>query len=265
MRETLPVLYRDAHLLAVDKPSGLLVHRSLVDRHETRFALQIVRNQIGQRVFPLHRLDKGTSGVLLFALDPLTARLVGRSFDGGLVDKRYLAVVRGWMPAAGTIDHPLVRCRDGYGESTTVDASGIALKNLQVSQAALTRFRCLALGELDERVDVRQSFPTTRYSLAELQPVTGRQHQLRRHLKHLAHPIVGDATYGKGIHNRFFAGRYGVSRLLLACRSITLPHPADGRPLHIVAPVPHEFVTVAEAFGWAIDTLAELISTSECR
>ena len=99
MRETLPLLYRDEFVVAVDKPSGLLVHRSLIDRHETRFALQIVRDQIGQRVYPVHRLDKGTSGVLLFALDPASARQLGASFDAGQVEKRYLAVVRGWIPS----------------------------------------------------------------------------------------------------------------------------------------------------------------------
>lgn len=258
MRETLPVLYHDDCLVAVHKPSGLLVHRSMIDRHETRFALQIVRDQIGQRVYPVHRLDKGTSGVLVFALDPGSARQLGASFVAGLVDKRYLAVVRGWLPERGEIDHPLTRQDDNYGAAG--HRSGVGRENLQpdflpgkpeaVAQSALTRYRQLACAEIAERVEPGQVFPTTRYSLVALNPLTGRQHQLRRHLKHMAHPIIGDATYGKGVHNRFIAARFGVSRMLLACQSMTLPHPADGRPISIEAVLPGDFRDVLAGFGW---------------
>lgn len=271
MRETLPILYRDPFLVAVHKPSGLLVHRSMIDRHETRFALQIVRDQIGQRVYPVHRLDKGTSGVLLFALDEASARQLGQSFDHGLVDKRYLAVVRGWAPEAGEIDHPLRRVDDGYGAQRRAGGqSGVAREKLQVTeqheqvgtiasgpladggaQSALTRFQRLACAEIAERVEPAQVFPGSRYSLLALQPLTGRQHQLRRHLKHLAHPIIGDATYGKGIHNRFIAQRVGVNRLLLACLAMTFPHPRDGRPIRVVAPPGEDFLAAIRYFGWS--------------
>jgi tRNA pseudouridine65 synthase len=259
MRETLPVLYRDDCLVAVHKPSGLLVHRSMIDRRETRFALQIVRDQIGQRVYPVHRLDKGTSGVLLFALDPASARRLGASFDAGEVDKRYLAVVRGWLPERGEIDHPLTRQDDVYGDPAR--RSGVGRENLQadlasaapepVAQSALTRYQRLACAEIAERVEPGQTFPTTRYSLVALNPVTGRQHQLRRHLKHIAHPIIGDATHGKGVHNRFIAARFGVGRLLLACQAMTLPHPEDARPISIEAALPEDFQKVLAGFGWS--------------
>lgn len=253
VREELPLLYRDDRLVIVHKPAGLLVHRSMIDRHETRFALQIVRDQIGQRVYPVHRLDKGTSGVLVFALDDAAARSLGIAFQDGRVEKRYLAVVRGWIPESGVIDHPLSRLDDAYAterpDRPVADpAAELAVCNR--AQAALTRFRRLACAEIDQAVEPRQRFPTTRYSLVELDPETGRQHQLRRHLKHVAHPIIGDATYGKGIHNRFIAARFGVSRLLLACRSVRLPHPEDGRKVRVDAPLAADFRTVLDGFGW---------------
>jgi tRNA pseudouridine65 synthase len=266
VRETLPLLYRDEHLVAVHKPSGLLVHRAMIDRHETRFALQIVRDQIGQRVTPVHRLDKGTSGVLLFALNESAARQLGQSFDQGRVDKRYVAVVRGWTAESGVIDHPLRRIDDAYGTAAT--PSGVGRKILQVdgvplaerdhgkpqerlmAQPAITHFQRLACAEIAERVEADQRFPTTRYSLLALQPTTGRQHQLRRHLKHIAHPIIGDATYGKGVHNRFIAQRVGVSRLLLACRSMTFPHPVGGQPLCVLAPLSADMHHALQQLGW---------------
>jgi len=284
MREVLPVLYRDDRLVVVHKPAGLLVHRSMIDRHETRFALQIVRDQIGQRVYPVHRLDKGTSGALLFALDAAAARSLGAAFDGAQVDKRYLAVVRGWIAESGLVDHPLRRQDDGYGAPAA--QSGIARKILQVAdgapgrieaQDAVTRFRRLACAEIPQRIDgddralpaagestsrqaggvqtgalavADQRFQTSRYSLVALQPLTGRQHQLRRHLKHLAHPIIGDATYGKGAHNRFIAARFGVNRLLLACLSMCFPHPTDGRAITVEAPLADDFRRLLACFGW---------------
>ena len=131
MRETLPVLYRDEALIAVHKPSGLLVHRSELDRHETRFTVQIVRDQIGQHVYPAHRLDRGTSGVLLFALDRDIARQLGEQFQTQQIDKTYLAIVRGYPDEIGVIDHPLTRQYDDY-EFRAADATAEA-------QTALTR------------------------------------------------------------------------------------------------------------------------------
>lgn len=235
----LPVLYRDEHIVVIDKPPNLLVHRSEIDRHETRFAIQILRNQIGQRVWPAHRLDRGTSGILLFGLSPEIGGQLGRQFEAGTIDKRYWAVVRGHPPAAGSIDHPLSRQRDDYefqGESSSDEA-----------QSALTRFRKLAEIELPVMVD---RYPSSRYALLELEPVTGRRHQIRRHLKHIAHPVIGDATYGKGRHNRFFASQLACHRLLLACVGMAFDHPAHGRRVEIKAPVSGEFAATLARFGW---------------
>jgi len=235
----LPILYRDEHIVVIDKPPGLLVHRSEIDRHETRFAIQILRDQIGQRVWAAHRLDRGTSGVLLFGLNRETAGALARQFAAGTVEKRYWAVVRGHPPASGTIDHPLSRQRDAYlfrGEQCSSEA-----------QAAMTTFRKLAEIELPVAVD---RYPTSRYALLELEPLTGRRHQLRRHLKHIAHPIIGDATYGKGRHNRFFADEFNCRRLLLACTELSFDHPASGQRLRIAAPVSGEFAAALAHPGW---------------
>lgn len=239
MAETLPILYRDEHIVVIDKPPGLLVHRSEIDRHETRFAIQILRDQIGQKVWPAHRLDRGTSGVLIFGLNAEIASLLGRQFEAGTIDKRYWAVVRGHPADAGSIDHPLSRQRDPY-EFRDARSSAEA-------QPALTHFKCLARVELPYPVD---RYPNSRYALLELDPVTGRRHQLRRHLKHIAHPIIGDATYGKGRHNRFFAEQFGCNRLLLACIRMRFAHPVSGQAMEIETPVSGQFAETLAQLGW---------------
>ena len=240
MSDSLPILFRDTQLVAVDKPSGWLVHRTMLDRHETRFVVQRLRDQIGCRVYPAHRLDRGTSGVLLFAFDPATCAQLAAQFETRQVRKTYLAVVRGHPPLEGIIDHPLSRQFDAY-EFRDIDASNAA-------QDAVTRFRRLATVELPYAVD---RYPASRYALVELSPETGRRHQLRRHLKHLAHPIIGDATYGKGKHNRLFADLFGCRRMLLACTALDLTHPANGEPLSLNAPPSDDFMDVLKQLGWA--------------
>ncbi|MEZ5607245.1 MAG: pseudouridine synthase [Burkholderiaceae bacterium] len=224
----LPILYQDAHLIAIDKPAGLLVHRTGLDAGETRFALQLLRDQIGQPVWPVHRLDKGTSGVLLFALDAACARELALAFEAGAVRKTYQAVVRGWPPDAGLIEHPLARLADDARASRIVDA-----------QPARTRFRRLARYALPLP---DRAFAHTRCALLELVPETGRRHQLRRHCKHMAHPIIGDATHGKGPLNRAVAALLGVQRLWLHASTLTLAHPVDGRTLCLRAPPRPEWV-----------------------
>lgn len=238
----LNILYRDELIVAIDKPAKLLVHRSEIDRHETRFAIQILRDQIGQRVWPAHRLDRGTSGVLLFGLTPEVAGELGRQFSDGSVQKRYLAVVRGYPPENGEINHALTRQRDDY-EFQGANSS-------QEAQSAQTRFRRLASIELPHAID---RYPTSRYALLELQPTTGRKHQLRRHLKHLGHPIIGDSSYGKGRHNRFFAEHFDCDRLLLACTQLSFSHPQDGRNIVINCPPGDAFAALLQRFGWQRD------------
>ena len=231
----LPILYLDDWLVVVNKPAGLLVHRSPVDRHERRFALQLLRDQLGERVYPVHRLDKPTSGALVFARNPATAQSLAAQFEERSVDKRYVAVVRGWPVEQGLIDYALDAVRD----DRLVTASGAA-------KPALTGFSRLATVELPRRVD---RYPSSRYALLELSPQTGRRHQLRRHLAHVSHPIIGDTTYGKGGHNRLFAELFGSRRLLLACMRLAFRHPVSGSPLAVEAPLSADFASVLRQLG----------------
>jgi tRNA pseudouridine65 synthase len=198
--------------------------------------VQLLRDQIGQPVWPVHRLDKGTSGLLLFALDPETAAELGGQFERGEVAKRYLAVVRGYPDETGEIDHPLRRMADEYGYRGEHD----------LPQPAVTRYRRLATVELPWRVD---RYPSSRYALVELTPLTGRRHQLRRHMKHIAHPIVGDATHGKARHNRLFQEKLGCHRLMLASVGLAFHHP-DGQQLELAAPPSPDFVDCIRQLGW---------------
>ncbi|MBU6951904.1 tRNA pseudouridine(65) synthase TruC [Hahella sp. HN01] len=234
----LSILYQDEWLVAIDKPSGLLVHRSEIDRHETQFAIQLLRDQIGRRVYPLHRLDKPTSGVLLFALDSDTAKTCGESWAQG-VDKTYLAIVRGVPAEEGTIDKPLKEPWDRLGDRN--------VSKDKPEQPAVTEYRRLASCELPYAVD---RYPTARYSLVRVHPQTGRRHQIRRHFKSLSHPLIGDTSYGKSVHNRFFAEQYGVQRLLLHAAEMRLPHPYSGEPLTICAPVTGEVLQLLESLDW---------------
>ena len=172
MPETLDILYRDEHIIAINKPSGLLVHRSAIDRHETRFALQILRDQIGQHVYPVHRLDKPTSGVLLFALSSHCAQKLGTLIAANHVKKNYVAIVRGYAPEEGAIDHSLTEEQDACTDKKA--------RKDKPAQDALTHFQRLASIELPVQVD---KYPQSRYSLVSCQPVTGRKHQIRRHMK----------------------------------------------------------------------------------
>jgi tRNA pseudouridine65 synthase len=218
----LNILYLDDYLAAVDKPPGLLVHRTGLDAGETRFALQMLRDQLGRPVWPAHRLDKGTSGVLLFSLDAGTARTLGQAFEaGGTMAKTYQAIVRGWPDPQGLIDHPLKRMPDDQR------TGGIEV------QDALTRYRTLAHFELPL---AQGKFPSLRCARVELAPQTGRRHQLRRHMNHIAHPILGDATHGKGALNRAVAGLLGLQRLWLHALRLELAHPVTGVPLCLEAP-----------------------------
>ena len=229
-------IYRDPWLLAVHKPAGLLVHRSPIDKHETEFALQYARAlNGGEHVYPVHRLDRPTSGVLLFARDPDTARTVGQAMMAGEVSKTYLAVVRGWTPESGTIDHPL------KDEPEDRRLRGTE----QPVRDALTHYRRLATTEIPVEIE---RYPTSRYSLVELYPKTGRKYQLRRHMKHINHPIIGDANHGRGRHNRYFAERFGQGRLMLAATELALTHPVTDEELILKAPPEQSFMDVLSIF-----------------
>lgn len=226
-------------MVVVNKSSGLLVHRSAIDRHATEFALQTVRDQIGRSVYPVHRLDRPTSGALIFALSSAAARTLAESFAELNVVKEYVAVVRGVLQGDLSLDYPLKEELD--------EKSDFMARRDKPPQAAITSFSCLASYEFPVAVD---KYPTSRYSLVRAIPKTGRKHQIRRHLHHLGHPIIGDVSYGSGKHNRFFRERFGVHRLLLACTRVVFPHPVSGERLEVNAPLSEDFARVVATLGW---------------
>lgn len=236
MCESLPIIYQDETLVAVSKPAGMLVHRTALARGETRFALQTLRDQLGRHVYPVHRLDRPTSGLLLFALSPAMATALGEAFTTQHVRKRYLAVVRGVGPEHEWLDNPL-REEDGTRPKAEMPA-----------QPACTEIRRLDSVELPVQVD---RYPQARYSLMEARPTTGRRHQIRRHLSSRGYPIIGDAKHGKGLHNRFFRDHLGCARLLLAAVGVSFHHPARNATLQLSAAVDADMHRLFETFGWA--------------
>lgn len=203
------VLYRDEHYIAVNKPSGMIVHRGWGQDHVT--VHDIVRDQIiGAPIFGIHRLDRGTSGVLVFALDSQSAAHFQRQIDCGTVWKRYLTLVRGPMREPVIVDHA-ISTRGG---------------NMRVD--AITEFTPLSHFE--------------RWSLVEAIPHTGRLHQIRRHLKHLSHPVVGDVLYGKGDVNRLFREKYGLHRLALHASELQFTS-MDSDAITICAAMPADLAT----------------------
>ena len=227
----LRVLHADDALVAIDKPTGLLVHRSSLDAHETRSAAELLRTQLGAPVWMLHRLDKATSGVLAFARNAEVAGVLGKAFEAGQVRKRYLALVRGWPSESGEIDYSLAR-------DPELPSAG------QPRLPAVTRFRRLACFEWPF-ADGRH--PTSRYALVEVEPLSGRRHQIRRHFKHIAHPLVGDTTHGKSAHNRAVAAWLGATRLWLHATRLELPG-RDGAPgLAIESPPGAEWAALLAA------------------
>ena len=229
------ILYRDDHLLIVNKPAGVPVHggRILEDNPET--LLSMARALTGNMVHAVHRLDRPVSGANLLTFDKASLAGLSTLFEQRCIRKSYLAVARGWLDESGTIDYPLLPPRDER-------------KTGSVAKPAVTRYRCLGHAELPADIP---PYPTARYSLLELEPHTGRRHQLRRHLKHVSHHLAGDTTYGRGEHNRLFRERLGCARLLLHSRSLEFNHPVSGDKLIIEAPLDDDFTRVLGALGWA--------------
>lgn len=238
----LPILYRDSHCVVINKPPALLVHRSSIDRHDTRAVVQMLRDQLEATVYPVHRLDKPTSGVLLFALSHEAARDFTAVFAAGHVRKHYLAVVRGAAPESGVIDHPLI---EEPGDRSEVKKPAVS---------ARTDFVAIATAELPIPSGPHS---TSRYSLVDAIPHQGRRHQIRRHLKHISHPIIGDVNHGDGRHNRIFRQHFGCHRLLLHALQVELEHPMSGKPLRVEAPVDNDWRELMGRLGWSLDNVPQ--------
>lgn len=228
MTTGLPILYQSADLVAINKPHGLLVHRSPMAAHADAFAVQRLRDQLGQRVYPVHRLDRKTGGVLLFALTEAINATMQQQFMDGRVAKTYWAIVRGYTPDEQAIDYPLRRDDTRHGND----------KGAGVMQEAFTRLKTLSRAEVDMPFG---QHPTSRYSLVELTPTTGRMHQLRRHMAHVRHPIIGDRPYGCNKQNRLFLDRFGLNTMLLHARQIVFRHPVSAEGITVTAPCQAEF------------------------
>jgi tRNA pseudouridine65 synthase len=224
----LDIIYRDDHLIAINKPHGLLVHRSPIAADAEEFALQLLRDQIGLKVNPAHRLDRATGGVLLFALDKDTETAMQQQFMDNLVHKTYLAIVRGYTPDLEDIDYPL-RKENG------------------TPQEAFTAYTTLKRAEIDVPLGKHD---TSRYSLVKVKPTTGRMHQIRKHLSHVNHPIIGDTTHGCNKQNKLFREKWAMSTLLLHAASLSFKHPVTQEDITIEAGVHPEFKRMMDLMNW---------------
>ncbi|MEZ4956013.1 MAG: pseudouridine synthase [Saprospiraceae bacterium] len=220
----LEILYQDEYLIAINKPAGLLTHRSPIANDATEFAVQKLRDQIGQVVFPVHRLDRKTSGVLLFALSNEVNSQMQQLFSERKTHKIYHAVVRGFAPIEERIDYALVNEKGN-------------------EQSAVSEIKTL------ERFDINVPFgkhSTSRYSLVKLIPETGRFHQLRKHAAHIFHPIIGDRPHGCNKQNRLWKEKWGMTRMLLHATELSFDHPVSGQTISIQAPFDKVFNDVLE-------------------
>jgi len=229
----LEIIYQDQYMVAINKPAGLLVHKSYLARKETHFAMIMLRDQIGQYVYPIHRLDRPTSGVLLFALSSEFARQLNELFSERIVDKGYLALVRGYLHESGTLDYPLKEILDKIADKK-------ADPNKE-AQEAITQWANVLTCEYPQPIG---TFNQARYSLVALLPKTGRKHQLRRHLAHLRHPIIGDTTHGDGKQNKYIKQHFGEMRLMLHAAQLQFVHPITGESIKLVAQLPEDFLAL---------------------
>ncbi len=213
------------------------MHRSPISQDQV-FVLQTLRDQIGQRVYPIHRLDRATSGVLAFGLNSDIAKAVAQQFEDHQVSKEYLALARGWVDDTGQIDHPVT---DEEGNNK--------------AQQAITDYRCLQRIELPFQVD---RYASSRYSLVSVTPQTGRRQQIRKHFKHISHHLIGDTTHGNGKHNRFFRQRYGIHRLMLTAQKLCFTHPVTQHRLCLQAILEPEWENLFQSFGWHAKSVTDL-------
>jgi tRNA pseudouridine65 synthase len=234
----LEIIYEDAHYVAINKPNGLLVHRTRIAEEKKEFALQMLRDQLGYKLYPVHRLDRGTSGILLFAKTTESATPMYKAFEDKQVDKTYFAIVRGYTADAETIDNPIKPDKDH--------------KN-KLPQDAVTHYSKLGTVELPIPVG---RYTSARYSLVSVSPETGRMHQIRKHFAHIRHYIVGDKRHGDWRHNKMFLEELNSPYLLLHAASLYFTHPFTGEYIKLKAHMPDNMLGLCAQFGWQ-DTLSQ--------
>jgi len=240
--DTPEILFEDDVLIAVNKPAGLLVHPSWISPASEPHLMGIMKRHLGlEKLHTIHRLDRATSGVILVGKTLEATQALQLQFLQRSIKKTYLCVVRGWTDAEGVIDYPLVPKRDKFAEP-------FAQENPEPKEA-ITEYRKLAQVELDLPVG---RYPKARYSLVEAKPKSGRKHQIRRHMKHILHPIVGDTKYGEGRHNRLFREEFNIHRLLLMSTELEFTHPTKEVQIKINAPLSAEIEQLFASFGWQL-------------
>ena len=228
----LEILYQDEYIVAINKPRDLLVHKSFIASDIQEYAVQLLRDQIGQYVYPVHRLDRKTSGVLLFALNKEVLKLLNDDFATRKVEKKYIAIVRGYTPTEETIDYAL-----------TNDSGQL--------QAAKTYYKTLQQVEVDVPFG---KYETSRYSLVEAYPETGRQHQLRKHFKHIFHPILGSRPHGCNKQNKLWLERYGLMAMLLHGLELSFYHPITQEPITLRAPIDSAYAQYNAVLGFDLSS-----------
>ncbi|CAM5255249.1 pseudouridine synthase [Rhodanobacter lindaniclasticus] len=232
------ILYQDDALLAVNKPANLAVHRSTFVGPADEFLIDLLREQVGDSVYLAHRLDRATSGLLLVARSKEVAAALGEQFMQRTVHKQYLVVVRGWPePAGGVVDYPLPGSRDTGPR-----------------REARTHYRRLATIEVPIELG---RYPQQRYALLLAEPESGRFRQIRKHLAHIHHPVIGDCQHGRGDHNRLYKQHFGCHRMLLHAWRLCFAHPATGAAMEIEAPLDAAYAALLERFGWTLPGVSE--------
>ena len=230
-----PILYEDDEYVAINKPWGILMHRSRISEDKV-FVVQLLRDQLGRRVYPVHRLDRGTSGALIFGKTAEAAGKLGEQFMDKTVAKRYIAVVRGWIDEKGEIDYALADPDSGKG-----------------LLPAVTQYACLGQSEIDAPIGLR--YKTARFSLVEALPETGRRHQIRKHFAHVMHPVIGDKKHGDVKQNTYFREVFGMRRMLLHSAELSFQHPVSGEKIQIGAPIDAEFARALDIVGLGATSL----------
>ncbi|WP_221409041.1 pseudouridine synthase [Reichenbachiella versicolor] len=230
----LEIIYQDEHFIAINKPHGLIVHRSNLAKDATIFALQELRNQINQAVYPAHRIDRKTSGILLFALSRNALSEIRKLFENKSITKKYLSIVRGYTPNQQSINYPLTNEKG-------------------VSQPSITHFQTIERTEINIPFGKHQ---TSRYSLIEVSPETGRMHQIRKHMAHIFHPIIGDRPHGCNKQNKLFLERWGIKTMFLHASSLSFVHPFTKECITISAKPQSEFLNCINLLNFNYSTLS---------
>ena len=227
------ILYQDDALIAVNKPANLAVHRSKMVGNAEEFLIDLLREQVGDNVYLAHRLDRATSGMLLVARSKEVAAALGQQFMARSIHKQYLVVVRGWPePSEAVIDYPLPGSRETGPR-----------------REARTRYQKLA--EIEVPIELGR-YSHQRYALLLAEPESGRFRQIRKHLAHIHHPVIGDCQHGRGDHNRLYKQYFGCHRMLLHAWRVDFEHPVSGMSMRIEAPLDEPYTNLLARFEWKL-------------